>query len=51
MNMPNYDAYRYDNSERRVTGTRWATDAEISESLSRVNLTADHYPVICIFPI
>lgn len=43
MTMPNDAAYRYDNTERRVTGTRWATDAEMCESLSRVNLTAPHY--------
>ena len=48
--MANYDAYRYDNTERRVTGTRWATDAEICESLTRVNLTAPHYPA-CGLPV
>ena len=50
MYMPNYDAYRYDNSERRVSGTRWATDSEMCESLSRVNLTAETYPA-CGLPV
>ena len=41
--MPNYDAYRYDKTARRVSGTRWATDEEIRESLEQVNMAAPHY--------
>ena len=48
--MTSYDAYRYDNTDRRMTGTRWATEEEISEGLTRINLTAAHYPA-CGLPV
>ena len=48
--MANYDAYRYDTTEQRVTGTRWANDGEICDSLSRVDLTAKRYAA-CGLPL
>ena len=48
--MNNYDSYRYEKSARKVTGTRWAYDDEITDALSTLWLTDDHYDA-CGIPL
>lgn len=47
-----YDSYRYETTSQMTGGTRWASDDEIQEYLSEVNLFEKHYracglPLIC----
>ncbi len=50
--MQHYDSYRYETNPPVNGGTRWASDDEIQEVLSKVNLFERHYaacglPLIC----
>lgn len=45
-----YDAYRYEINPQGIAGTRWASEDEVREKLSRVNLHADHYSA-CGLPL
>lgn len=45
-----YDSYRYETSAQIISGTRWASEDEVRESLSPVNLYDKHYAA-CGLPL
>ena len=45
-----YDAYRYETTAHSITSTRWASEEEIKESLTKVRLLDKHYPA-CGLPL